>query len=372
MSTDDNDLSALRSFRRALDTPPEGVLVRGRYRLASSEYRPPRRRPQWLLTSAGAAVAVAVVVGAAAAVHSPAVPGPGGQAPAARPSAAPGGSSAGKVADLPVTPGTRAPGGATITSDGGATHAKAVAAMDRLAGAAASTQPTQVPSGKVLYIKTYDLKAGSARYVHEIWLDPTIMVPLRVRKNGDGDHIDSSSTQAEIDQAAAEPPNLYRPTAAYLASLPTDPAQLIAQWRQWAQTTYPGRPADGMIWKDTYKLINYSEPFWTPQQRAAVYGALARMPDLKATTAKIDNRPYDLVCLDRGGATADCLLFDSTTGRYAGNAAPGADLALNSGNVYLVDYGIQPPPARDDRPATKPTSGSVTKPVMTGTPPPGK
>jgi hypothetical protein len=125
-----------------------------------------------------------------------------------------------------------------------------------------------------------------------------------------------------------------------------------------------------MIWKDTFELLNYSEPFWTPQQRAAIYKALAKMPDLKATTAKIDNKPYDLLCLNRSvqGGTVDCLLFDSTTGRYAGNAAPGTDLALNPGNVYLVDYGTQPRPAPDTRPAGELPSGKVSKPVGSGMP----
>ncbi|WP_433051947.1 hypothetical protein [Dactylosporangium sp. CS-033363] len=341
MSTDDSDLKALREFRSALDDPPEGALVRGRYRMASSEDRP-RPRRQWLLASVGAAAALAVVVGSAAALK----PGDkeNGQEPAAKPSLA---QTKATQADLPVSRGTKAPLNAQISTDGGATHAKAVAAMDRLAGAAANVQPTTVPAGQVLYIKTYNLvDRPDQRYLHEVWIDPQTMVSLRVRRT-DTQQLDSTSAQEEIDQAAASPANLYRPTAEYLASLPTDPGQLLTAWRQWITQQYPGRNADGMLWKDTFELINYSEPFWTPQQRAAIYKALAKMPDVKATTAKIDNRPYDLVCLDRdlNAGTVDCSLFDSATGRYAGTAWPEKNLTLTPENVGLVDYGTQPRPA---------------------------
>ncbi|GAA3297573.1 hypothetical protein Dvina_48765 [Dactylosporangium vinaceum] len=351
-STDDRDLHALREFRSALDNPPEGVLVRGRYRLASSEYRPPSRRRQWVLAGAGAAAALAVVVGVAVAVNGSGPAKDGGQAPAERPSAA---QSAGgvKAQDLPVTPGTRAPLDAQVSSDGGATHAKAVAAMDRLAAAGAGAQPMQVGAGQVLYVKTYNLTGGAEKYIHEVWMDPQTIVALRIRRT-DTQSMDTTSTQQDIDAAVAEPASLYRPTSQYLASLPTDPDQLIAALRQWSQARYPDRPADGMIWKDAFELLNYSEPFWTPQQRTAIYRALAKMPDLKGTTAKIDNRPYDLLCLDRDAAAGslDCLLFDSATGRYAGSAWPAKNLVLTTVNVNLVDYGTQPRPAPDTRPSS--------------------
>nr|BFE65229.1 hypothetical protein GCM10020063_097550 [Dactylosporangium thailandense] len=366
MSTDDKDLLALREFRTALDAPPEGVLVKGRYRLAGSEYRPPARRRQWLLATAGAAAALAVVVGAAVAVrHAGGPAGDGGQAPAGRPATS-GAPTNGKPADIPVAIGTRAPLNAKVSGDGGATHAKAVAAMDRLADAGASARPMPVPAGQVLYVKTYNLTAGEQTYVHELWMDPVTMVTLRVRRTDGTQTMDAPSTQEEIDQAAATPAGLYRPTAQFLAGLPTDPGQLLTSWRQWAQTEYPGRPADAMIWKDAFELIDYSEPFWTPQQRAVIYKALAQMPDVKATAAKIDNRPYDLVCMDRepnGSGTVDCWLFDSATGRHAGSAWPSKNLALNPGNVGLIDYGTQPRPAPAVRPSSppKPSGSARTK-----------
>jgi hypothetical protein len=358
----DNDLRALREFRGALDEPPEGVLVKGRYRLASTDHRPPRRRRQWVLASAGAAAAVAVVVGAAAVAGGG---GPGGQAGADRPSAGPSTSQGRGDKDIPVAPGTRAPAGAAITTDGGATHAKAIAAMDRLAGTAAGVQPLQIGDGQVLYVKSYNLVKGPGSYVHEVWQDQRTAVALRIRRTEQGTALDDSLSQAEIDTAAAEPASLYRPTPAYLASLPTDPAQLLEAWRQWSRETYQGREPDGMIWKEVFELLHYSEPFWSPQTRAAIYRALAKMPDVKATTATIDGRKYDLFCMIRpdagAGASAECELFDSATGRFAGDAGPAQDLKLTHENVTLVDFGIQPRPAPADKAAagSKPGGGGV-------------
>jgi hypothetical protein len=190
-------------------------------------------------------------------------------------------------------------------------------------------------------------------------MDPNAMVPLRIRStDGGATTTDVVSAQKEIDAAAAQPANMHRPTTQYVASLPADPAQLLEAWRQWAQAVYPGRGADGMIWKDAYELLHYSEPFWTPAQRAAIYKALAQMPDVKSAGMRIDGKAYDLVCMLREDAgpsgNADCVLFDSATGRFAGNVAVGKDLAPGE-NVTLVDYGTQPRPIPGVEPSGAPS-----------------
>src|SRR5258705_7008871 len=166
--TEDNDLEALREFRSVLDEPRDGGLARGRYQLARTDSPAPRRRLQWVLASVGAAAAVAVVVGGATFVNTASPPssdqvgGKGSASPA---------SSDKADKDLPVAQGTRAPVNPAVTGNGGATHAKAVAALDRLATAAAATQPVEIGGGKVLYVKTYNLQDGDGRYIHEIWQD---------------------------------------------------------------------------------------------------------------------------------------------------------------------------------------------------------
>ncbi|UWP81858.1 hypothetical protein [Dactylosporangium fulvum] len=134
---------------------------------------------------------------------------------------------------MPVAHGTRAPVNPAVSGDGGATHANAVAALDRLAAAAADAQPLPVPmpENKALYVKTYNLQDGAGRYVHEVWLDPSIATPLRIRRtDGATTDIDDTSSQAEIDQGAGEPPSIWHPVPAYYNSLPADPAALLDAW----------------------------------------------------------------------------------------------------------------------------------------------
>jgi hypothetical protein len=369
--TEDNDLVALREFRSALDDPRDGGLARGRYQLARTDSPAPRRRRQWVLASAGAAVAVAVVVGGATFVNSAAGPrsDPSNQVAGQGPGSPASSDKADK--DLPVTQGTRAPVNPAVTGIGGATHAKAVAALDRLATAAAGTQPVEIGAGKVLYVKTYNLQDGDGRYIHEIWQDVATATVLRIRRTDGADtNIDERSAQAEIDQSAGEPASLYHPVPAYYNGLPTDPAALLAAWRQWSNTTYPGRDADGMIWKDVYELLHYSEPFWTPQTRAAIYKAFGQMPAVKGTTATIGGTQYDVICMVRPGTgtgAGECLLFDSASGRYAGSAGTGTDMVVKQNNFEFVDFGFQPrPEAGQPQPQGSKKAGSNTGGVPTG------
>lgn len=353
---EDEDLSALREFRRELDEPRDGGLARGRYRLARTDGPVGHRRP-WLLSSAGAAAAVAVVIGVAAtatprpSLHTP-VAGPRPTAPA----------SSAPHHELPVTPGTRAPVNPVVTGVGGATHAAAVAALDRLARAAADAGPLRVGAGQVLYVKTYNLQDGENRYIHEVWLDPATGVALRIRRtDGATTGIDARTPQTEIDHDAAAPPGIDHPTPAYYTGLPTDPTALLATWRHWSQTQYPGRDADGMLWKALYDLFDASEPFWTAPTRAAIYHAIAQLPAVRGTTATIGGRQYDAVCMvrpDTGNDRAECQLFDSTSGRWAGYADTGPDMVVKRDSFDFVDFGTQPRPPVGEPLPTTPTKGS--------------
>jgi hypothetical protein len=353
--TEDEDLMALHEFRRELDEPRDGGLARGRYHLARTD-EPVRHRRRWVLASAGAAAAVAVVVGAAAMATSQhtVVAGPRPTPPVT--------SAPPPDDELPVTQGTRAPVNPVVAGIGGATHAKAVAALDRLATAAAGAQPLQVDAGKVLYVKTYNLQDGEGRYIHELWLDPATDALLWIRRtDGATTGIDRRSPQTEIDQDAASPPGISHPTPAYYAGLPTDPTALLAAWRHWSQTQYPGRDADGILWKVLYDMFDNSEPFWTPQTRAAIYHAIGQMPAVKGTTATIDGKQYDAICMVRsstGSDGAECQLFESASGRWVGYGDTGPDMVLKQGSFDFVDFGTQPrPPVGDPLPAA-PTKGA--------------
>ncbi|MET7393608.1 hypothetical protein ABZS66_08955, partial [Dactylosporangium sp. NPDC005572] len=261
---------------------------------------------------------------------------------------------------LPVTQGTKAPVDPAVSGAGDATHAKAVAALDRLAAAAADAQPWPRPlgDGKVLYVKTYNLQEDGDRYIHEAWIDPQTIAPLRIRRtDGAATNIDDALSQAEIDQVAAEPGDLVHPTPQYLAGLPADPEVLYAVWKAWYEVNYPNR-ADQVLWKDLYELYHYAEPFWTPQQRATIYGATGRIGGVVGTTATIAGHGYDVIC--RG---TECLLFDSADGRYAGSATTGADHVVRADAFEFVDFGVQPRPQPGERRPVEKKTASTDKPA---------
>ena len=242
-----DDLAAVREFRAGLDEPREGALVKGRWQLAGSPERP-RRKRSWVLATAGAALAVAVVVGGAATVHRS---GPRHDPPSTqqqRPSASQQRASA---TDLPVTHGTKAPMNPPVTGKAGGTHAQAVEALTRLA-AKQTDGPLVVGPDQVLYVKSYSLTDGETRYIHEAWMDVRNGVALRVRRNDSSPRVfDHSSSQREIDEHTAyskgTPPRLVNPNAAYVAAFPADAGQahaIAASWLDWSQgSTRAATPA---------------------------------------------------------------------------------------------------------------------------------
>ncbi|MDG6105507.1 hypothetical protein Daura_47020 [Dactylosporangium aurantiacum] len=366
----DDDLTAVREFRAALDEPRDGALAGGRWRLARTEApHRPRPRRTWLLAGAGAALSVAVVIAGAAAVHPTAAPKrPDAMVPGQ--SAAPASTPA--AGDLPVTHGTKAPMHPQVTGQAGGTHAAAVEALTRLA-ALQTGGPAQVGAGEALYVKTYNLRDGDDGSVHEVWLDPQTGVALRIRRSdGTLRTVDHSLTAQEVAEetarAAGTPPGLDNMNGAYVAAFPAGAGrahELSASWREWSRQAYPGRDTEGMVWKQLHEVLHYVEPRLDARQRAALLLAMADLPAVTATTASIAGRQYDVVCLARTGQSTDCSLFDPATGRFVGDAYPAADMVVKADTFSFVDTGVQPRPAPGTEPGileTKGATGSATTP----------
>ncbi|GAA3202207.1 hypothetical protein GCM10010532_022630 [Dactylosporangium siamense] len=355
----------MREFRAELDEPRDGALVKGRWNLAGAPERP-RRKRSWMLATAGAAVAVAVVVGGAATLQRS---GPQQKAPIANPPAAPQTSPA----DLPVTRGTKAPVNPAVTGTAGASHAQAVQTLTRLAAKQADG-PLTIGADQVLYVKTYTLDDGESRYIHEAWVDVTTGVALRIRRNDAGPRrIDDSLSQAEIDQAtatsASNPSDLHNLNAAFVAAFPTDPARAGALAESWLAATrrdYPGRNADALVFRDLHEVFHYVDPLLTAAQRRVLYLAIAELPSVKATTATIAGKKYDLVCASNQAQGTNCAVFDPENGRYVGDVGTESDMVLRPGGAVFVDLGVQPRPApgpgRAPAVKEKHPSGSATTP----------
>ncbi|GAB3863236.1 hypothetical protein ACFPIJ_54650 [Dactylosporangium cerinum] len=356
-----DDIAAVREFRADLDEPREGALTRGRWQLARPE--PPRRRRSWVLATAGAAVAVAVVVGGAATVSRHDRPG---AQPEQR--ATPSTQQRTDAADLPVTQGTKAPMNPSVTGQAGGTHAQAVEALTRLA-AKQTDGPLVIGPDQVLYVKSYSLTDGDTRYIHEVWMDVRSGATLRIRRNdGSPRPIDRLSSQREIDEYTAsskrEPAGLTNPNAAYVAAFPTDAGQahaIAASWLDWSQRQHPGRDAGAMIFERLHQVLHFADPLLTAAQRRTLYLAIGELPSVRATTATIAGRQYDVICAPSQAEGTRCVLFDPATGRYVGDSYALLDLVVKLGKFNFVDVGVQPRPAvGPERGTPAPEPGDAT------------
>jgi hypothetical protein len=239
-----------------------------------------------------------------------------------------------------------------VTGKAGASHQQAVETLTRLA-ARQTGGPLVIGADQALYVKSYSLTDGEDRYIHEIWVDVTTAAPLRIRRTDDTPRgIDRTSSQKEIDEAAAlsrnNPPGLHNLNGAYVAAFPSgaDQAhQLAATWKDWAQKEYPGRGADGLIFKELSEVFHYVDPLLTAAQRGTLYLAIIDLSSVKATTATIAGTQYDAVCLSGQTQGTQCLLFDPETGRFVGDASTGTDMVVKAGRFTFVDVGVQPRPA---------------------------
>jgi len=117
-------------------------------------------------------------------------------------------------------------------------------------------------------------------------------------------------------------PGPYNPTPAYLASLPTDPDQLLDALRDPPHPEKPdpgGQQAAQKIFDRVAYLVQRADAILTPQLRTALYQALATLPGVKRIPGRTDLEGRSGVAI---GLTDDCsetqLILDPTTSRVLG------------------------------------------------------
>lgn len=328
--------SALRQFRRDVATPSPEVLARGREYVVQvtreapmrAGAMPPRRgaagrrlRGRWRGTRrwwapVGVTVAVvAVVLGAFALLA------PGGGAPALQ-VGGPGSSD--------TRTDSRDNPGAASTPE----HAAAVAVLEELASVAeADNDPPggglTVGPGQFLYVRSVGAQ-WTPPYTHEMWLDVNGSIPLMIRRT-DGtqsftapdptspkDTHESEVAQQQAD-IGAQGPSLLRPTPAYLASLPTDPQQLLTLLRDKFGPVAGDWSVDHGVVDQTRQLLYQNEPLLTPAVRGALYRALALVPGVgSAGEVTYQGKSYMSIWFTERDVHETELLLDSETGRVVG------------------------------------------------------
>ncbi|MEU4531552.1 CU044_5270 family protein [Micromonospora ureilytica] len=119
--------------------------------------------------------------------------------------------------------------------------------------------------------------------------------------------------------AVRDPGEVYRPTPAYLASLPTDPARLLDILRE-AVGSQNKHSADQQVFTTVLDLLREAVPIMSPEVRAALYRAVALIPGVERVDGPVDLAGRQGVAIGRDGESTEDetrreeLVFD-TAGR---------------------------------------------------------
>jgi hypothetical protein len=183
-------------------------------------------------------------------------------------------------------------------------------------------------------------------YTHEMWLDVNGAIPLMIRRADGSDGFtvggpepttdpSASPSPAPVDQKkddgmareiesaraelAQQGPSLNRPTPAYLATLPTDPRQLLDLMKEQFGPAAGDWSVDHGVFDQTRNLLYNNDPVLTGAVRAAIYGALALLPGTGSSGEVTYHGKWyvSIWFTERGGRQAE-ILFDPATGRVAG------------------------------------------------------
>ncbi|MFD0595874.1 hypothetical protein ACFQZ4_29215 [Catellatospora coxensis] len=136
---------------------------------------------------------------------------------------------------------------------------------------------------------------------------------------------------AARDGFAAAGPGWGYPTAAWLATLPTDPELLLASFR--AGSRGPAEVDDLTRWQQYGRFLTRVDPLLPAAQRAAFHRLLGGLDGLTAVEAFTDSGKRLLAVRLTSGTVSDELLFNPGTGRLAGHVelAGRADPAASGG-----------------------------------------
>ncbi|MET8121635.1 CU044_5270 family protein [Micromonospora sp. NPDC005189] len=120
--------------------------------------------------------------------------------------------------------------------------------------------------------------------------------------------------------ATRDPGELYRPTPAYLAGLPTDAARLLETLRQAVSGQGSKHSPDQQVFTAVLDLLREAAPIMPPALRAALYHAVALIPGIERVGGRVELGGRQGVAIGRDGEATgneterEELVFD-TAGR---------------------------------------------------------
>jgi hypothetical protein len=148
--------------------------------------------------------------------------------------------------------------------------------------------------------------------------EPVGLIEIPVPEAGDVKGQSAAEQLAAArDGFAAAGPGWGYPTAAWLATLPSDPDLLLAGFR--AGSRGPAEVDDLARWQQYGRFLTRVDPLLPAAQRAAFHRLMGRLDGLTATEAFTWSGKRLLAVRLTSGTVCDELLFDPGTGRLAGH-----------------------------------------------------
>ncbi|MFE5023855.1 CU044_5270 family protein [Streptomyces sp. NPDC056656] len=219
--------------------------------------------------------------------------------------------------------------GATPVAHAPAADSGATGLLDQIADASLRTDTTPVRDGQYVYVRsTVRSNEGTfagpvelgAPHRREAWTAQTSR-PVKslgtIKETGKG--VPMSGQRLPYESADALAPGFDRPTYAWLASLPTEPDQLLDEL--YAGTRATGRESrDQAVFEKIGSLLD--ETVMPPKNAAALYRAVARIPGIKRIPDAVDatgRHGVGIARQDARSATRSEWIFDSESLTYLGS-----------------------------------------------------
>ncbi|MET7513662.1 CU044_5270 family protein [Streptomyces sp. NPDC005480] len=239
--------------------------------------------------------------------------------------------------------------GATRVAHAPAADSGATVLLNQIADASLRTDATPVKDAQYVYVRsTVRSNEGAfagpvelgAPHRREAWMAQTSK-PVKtlgtIEETGKG--VPMSGQRLPVESADALAPGLDRPTFAWLASLPTDPDQLLDEL--YAGTRASGRESkDQAVFEKIGSLLD--ETVMPPKNAAALYKAVARIPGIKRIPDAVDaagRHGVGIARQDARSATRSEWIFDSESLTYLGSRSyldkDGTGMKLAGTNAIL-------------------------------------
>ncbi|GAA4163372.1 hypothetical protein GCM10022251_45990 [Phytohabitans flavus] len=163
--------------------------------------------------------------------------------------------------------------------------------------------------------------------IREMWFDPQGMIAESITDGSDEMGVDPDRTRAMFEQ---DGPSFRQPTPEWVAGLPTDPEQLLAELRDFVGEG-GAWSTDHAVWSTMQEFYLNTDLLLGPELRAALLRSFAGLRGITFSDVSIDGRQLVAVRHTERG-NGDEILFDLATGVAVGrrSVAAGSGVTISA------------------------------------------